>query len=433
MTDISDTHSGVYYSNLKLRDCSVVRSSESEKYYFLICFYIFILHLCPVLGLLNLLPGGKPAYIVDAGTLLPILLTFYYWRYSAINRTVSYLDAAVTAYLIISVASILLYLQPDSPSDFRAYFYGIHHFVLPIFLYYAVKTFDSGQQYHLLKFTCFLNVAAILIGILLFYWRPDFYRTHLIAEFEAAGYSLEEWQVFGRMQSYLGSTALGSVIASTIILFTVLNLPKRLVAIFIPIMLLGVFLTFQRGGFIAASIAILYTFINFRGAPLFKYFMLPIISLMMLAAGLTYFTQLEESGLSRLLDKYSLESLYESADFERRGYGPGLSYLADFPMGVGLGATSSVADSMGLAARGQVVDANYMRILADLGILGLLSFFAVLWAAACAALKRANGVGWFLLFGLIAAICIGTNTLDSYYISHLFWLFLGVIDTKYST
>ena len=433
MPDILDAHSGVFFTSLKSRDGNAVRSAESEKYYFLFCFYIFILHLCPVLGLLNLLPGGKPAYIVDVATLLPILLTLYYWRYSAMNMTVSYLDVAVATYLIISIASILLYLQPNNPSDFRAYFYGIHHFVLPIFLYYAVKIFDSGQQYRLLKFTCFLNVAAILIGILLFYWRPDFYRAHLIAEFEAAGYSLEEWQVFGRMQSYFGSTALGSVIASTIILLTVLNFPKRLVAIFIPIMLLGVFLTFQRGGFIAASIAILYTFIKFRGAPLFKYFSLPSISLLMLAAGFAYFIQLEESGLSRLLDKYSVESLYESFDFERRGYGPGLSYLVDFPMGVGLGATSSVADAMGLAARGQVVDANYMRIMADLGIGGLLSFIAVLWAAACAALKRANGVGWFLLYGLIAAICIGTNTLDSYYISHLFWLFLGVIDTKSST
>ncbi|MBP1609321.1 MAG: hypothetical protein H6Q04_1556, partial [Acidobacteria bacterium] len=172
--------------------------------------------------------------------------------------------------------------------------------------------------------------------------------------------------------------------------------------------------------------------IKLRGAAIHKNLLLPLVSLLLLAGGLTYLNELEDSGIVRMLDKYSLDSLSDSIDFERRGYGPGLSYFRDFPLGVGLGATSSIADSMGLATRGQVVDANYMRILADLGIVGLFSFFAVLLAAGAAALRRANGFGWLLLFGLIAAICIGTNTLDSFYVSHLFWIYLGVIDTKVS-
>lgn len=381
--------------------------------------------------MMKLLPGGKPAYIVDAATLLPILLTLYYWRQCAVRKTATFLDWTVTAYLIISVASVVLYLQPDNPSDVTAYFYGIHHFVLPISLYYGVKTFDARRQEGLLRFVCYLNVVSVLIGIVLFYWRPDFYRASILTEFKNAGYVVEEWQIFGRMQSYLGSTALGSVIATTIILFTVLNLPRKMVALFLPIVLLGMLLTFQRGGFIAAGIALVYTFIKLKGAPHYKYLLLPLVFLLLLAAGVPYLSVLEEGAISRLSDKYSLESLTESINFENRGYGPGLSYFDDFPLGVGLGATSSVADSAGLAARGQVVDANYMRILADLGILGLFSFMAVLGAAAVAALRRrTNGFGWLLLFGLIAAICIGTNTLDSFYISHLFWLFLGVIDSR---
>lgn len=405
---------------------------RSKKYFNLLGFYFVVLHLCPLLVLVDLLPGGKPAYIVDIATVLPILLTLYYWYISVINSKVSHLDFAVTAYLIISVLSVVLYLQPDNPSDMTAYFYGIHHFVLPIFLYFAVKSFSSSQQYSLLRFICYLNVTAVIIGIILFFGRPDFYKTKLLEQFAASGTFLEDWQVFGRMQSYLGSTALGSIIATTIVLFSILKFSKFFVALFLPIMLVGILLTFQRGGFIALLVAIIYTLVKMRGTLKFK-FLLPIIFLLLSTVGIIFYSQLEPEILNRLLAQYSMSSLYDTISSERqRGYGPGLSYFKDFPMGVGLGATSSIAADMGLATRGQVVDANFMRILADLGLLGLLSFFAVLLAASRAALKRENGFGWLLLFGLIAAICIGTNTLDSYYVSHSFWLFLGVIDTKAS-
>jgi len=63
--------------------------------------------------------------------------------------------------------------------------------------------------------------------------------------------------------------------------------------------------------------------------------------------------------------------------------------------------------------------------------MGLWSFVAILFLAARAALRKKNNpVGWMLLIALIGLICLGTNTLDSYYVAHFFWLFLGVIDTR---
>jgi len=404
---------------------------RSNKYFYLLGLYIVVLHLCPILNLVDLLPGGKPAYIVDMATLLPVFLTLRYWTILTVNLRVSFLDLAVTVYLLLSILSILLYLQPDNPSQIEAYFYGIHHFVLPIFLYYAVKTLNPSQQLGLLRLVCYLNVTAITLGIILFYWRPSFYHTFLAEHVFASMDSLEEWQIFGRMQSYLGSTALGSIAATTIVLLVVLNFPKTIIVMFLPITFLGAILIFQRGGFLASLIATLYAIFKIRGTLGYK-FLLSIIFAFLVAAGIASYTNVDKSGLVRLVDKYSVYSFYDSLSNEERGYGPGLSYFTDFPEGVGLGGTSSIADDKGLAMRGQVVDANFMRILADLGLLGLLSFFAVLLAASRAALRRENGLGWLLLFGLIAVVCIGTNTLDSYYISHTFWLFLGVIDTKAS-
>ena len=407
-----------------------MRLKKVDRYFYLLGAYIVILHLCPFLGLLNMLPGGKPAYIVDTCTILPIILAMSYIFTSATKAKMNYLDYAVLSYLIISILSVLLYLQPDNPSDMVSYFYGLHHFVLPIFLYFAVKSINFNKQYSLLRFIFYLNIAAVVIGIILFFWRPDFYQAKLRADFVAAGMELEDWQIFGRMQSYLGSTALGSIISTSLVLLIVLNFQKKQMVIFLPILTLGVLLTSQRGGFIAALIALIYTFIKIRGGIGIK-IVLPITTLLFLFLGLTYYLQIEPDSLNRLFNKYSLNSLIESFNIgETRGYKPGFSYIQDYPMGVGLGATSSIADSMGLAKRGQVVDANFMRIFADLGIVGLLSFLVVLGAATRASFKRENGFGWFLLFGLIAAICIGTNTLDSYYVSHSFWIYLGVIGTK---
>jgi hypothetical protein len=407
----------------------VLTETQHNKYFYLLCFYIILLHLCAMLGMINLLPGGKPAFIVDIATLIPILLSMQHWDISAAKIEVTYLDFAVMAYLVISILSIVLYLQPNNPSDIVAYFYGFHYFVLPIFLYFAVKSLNSYYQYKLLQLIFYFNTLAVVIGITLLIWRPDFYYQYVEKNFSSIGSNLEEWQLFGRLQSYLGSTALGSVIAATIVLFTILNLPKKILAIFLPILLLGTLLTSQRGCFIASLIAVLYTFFNFKIPSLYK-FLLAVISLLFLTICLNFYVQIDKGSSNRLLSKYSVSSIYASISSDQRGYGQGLLYFEDFPMGVGLGATSSVTDSMGLAKRGQVVDANFMRILADLGILGLFSFFFIILTAACAALKREHGFGWLLLYGVIIVICIGTNTLDSYYVSHLFWLFLGIIDTK---
>jgi hypothetical protein len=399
------------------------------RYFNLLIGYLLILHICPILDVFNMLPGGKPAYIVDLATLFPLLLGLHYLN-SAVKRfSATPLDLSVGLYVALSILSVVLYLQTDNPSDIQAYFFGIHHFVLPISLFFAVKALDRLQQLRLLRLVCALNLFAIGAGILLFFLKPAFYYTFLVEKLLVSLGPLEDWQVFGRMQSYLGSTAIGSLAGPTIILFVVLDLPRKRVMFLLPVVLIGVALTYQRGGFVATAIATLYALAKLLEGRFVK--ALPVLmSLTLLVLGIYGYTQMDENSLDRLVDKYSPASLYESLGADRRGYGPGLSYFSDFPMGVGLGATSSVADSVGLTARGQVVDANFMRILADLGLMGLLSFLLVLWCAGKAALRRRNGFGWALLFGLIAAICIGTNTLDSYYISHCFWIFVGAVDGR---
>jgi hypothetical protein len=140
----------------------------------------------------------------------------------------------------------------------------------------------------------------------------------------------------------------------------------------------------------------------------------------------------EDATTSRVVERMTTEMIEGASEFgERRGYGPGLRYLHSFPLGVGLGATSSAATNAGLVSKGEVADANFMRIAADLGISGLALFVLVLAAAAWRAYGSRHRAAWLTLLSIHCGIMLTTNVLDSFYISHGFWLLLAVIDCDY--
>jgi hypothetical protein len=364
-------------------------------------------------------------------TLVPMALSVQYWKLSFRRLQISPLDFAVALYLIVSLVSGLTYLNPANPSAPESFIYGIHYFVLPMCLYYAVKMIDTARQDRLLRLVCFLNVAAIAFGLVLFYLRPGFYHAYLTEKvFGAVQIPMEEWQLFGRLQSYLGSTAVGTIAATTLVLLAVVPLPLKAALVSAPVLIIGSLLTYQRGGLFASLLAGVYLIVKAPKSLIAKV-LLPFSMALCLLLSVFLYSDLDESYWIRLKDKYSWASVLEILNWRDRGYAPAIDYIVDFPFGVGLGGTSSAAHGGGFATRGQVVDANFMRILTDLGMVGLLAFGVVLWQAAKTALhKKRRPGGWILLIGLFCLISLGTNTLDSFYVSHCFWLFLGVIDTR---
>src|SRR5438046_3549480 len=102
--------------------------------------------------------------------------------------------------------------------------------------------------------------------------------------------------------------------------------------------------------------------------------------------------------------------------------------LRPFPLGVGVGATSSAAKNAGLLTEPEVADANFMRIAADLGVEGLALYLLVLAAAGWRAWQSRNRAAWLAILAMHSGIMLSTNVFDSYYISHTFWILLAVID-----
>jgi hypothetical protein len=117
--------------------------------------------------------------------------------------------------------------------------------------------------------------------------------------------------------------------------------------------------------------------------------------------------------------------------FEERmvSFNKGWEVISEYPLGLGVGANTSGADSAGANPGGQVVDANFLRIWADLGILGFGTFIMIILFALRRALATGEPFAWTLIVLIYCVQALGSNVFDNFYVSHLFWLLLGVIDS----
>src|SRR4051812_32430394 len=104
------------------------------------CVYIGLLHLGPILNLFSLLPGGRVFPITTLAHVLAIWLTLQYFRS---RQKSTPLQLLVIAYLVVGLASVVLYFQTNNPTDPEAYFYGVHVMALPIFGYFAIKNLSA--------------------------------------------------------------------------------------------------------------------------------------------------------------------------------------------------------------------------------------------------------------------------------------------------
>ncbi len=387
--------------------------------------YITILHLGPALNIFGMLPGGRVYVITSVANLIAGFFTInYLGRASrAQGRSVTILDILVTTYLAWSSLSILLYFQDNNPTSMEGYFHGVHDFTLPIFAYFMAKHLTSQQLMRVLRYVVLSNAVAMLIGIYLYYQRPEFYTAFLQQNYFSREGGLEMWQLYARMQSYFGSTAVGIVSALSIVIIRLTNTPLIFALPGVGLFCTSVLLSQQRGGMVAAAMALVYFLIFNKGRRVTSVAAIG-IGLVLSVWLLSTVDEEHEGIIDSILNRSSeVGGIFEA----RSGYTVVWDYITEFPFGVGIGATGASSD--GLQERGKVVDANFMRILADLGIQGLALFVTLLAAAGITALKRTDRMGWLTILAIYVVIALGTNTLDSHYVGHLFWMLLAVMDT----
>jgi hypothetical protein len=386
---------------------------------------IAVLHLAPILRLLGVLPFGRSAFVVVSGSVISVALAM---QYVARSRSVfTRLDWCVLGYISLCVVSAAAFFQPHAPSEPASFLYGIHYVLLPISGFFAIKMFGPKERQLILKVLIGLVIFAQVFGIYLYYARPNWYSAAL----EDIMFAIrtddmsEDWRKFARMQSYLGSTSVGTLSAATILALMLLKNGRTLFILGMPFSVISVLLCKQRGGLVATLFA-LVVFVASEPKRILSRVLFLGSSLAILIIVLERFELTHVGMIDSILERGS-EMRYV---WEYRGYGPGVAYLSQWPLGVGLGATLSATDSAGLASQGQVVDANFMRIAADLGIQGLLLFGVMVAVAYHTALKSPQRLISIGLISVFMIVCTGTNTLDTHMVSHYFWFFLGFIDAE---
>lgn len=381
--------------------------------------YFVVLHAVPFLNML--LGGIIPVYIV-----VSVVASYSGWltiRYLHQRVTVagqfSPLELAVTAYLLLSAVSFLLFFQPNHPAPTAAFAYGVHRLLMPACLFFAVKSTDAGGRLRLIRWICLLSVWLIVVGAILHFARPPFYSDFLTRYYSTT--TVEATGVYARMISYLGSTLIGIVAAGTIALVPSARFSTAAGAVVVAIMVAGASLAQQRGGFVATLIALGYYLFASRGTIRSKVIAATVGGLLLTAA-VMWVSVSNEEVLQLLLHRFS--SIGEALGERSYSYIIAMSYFRDFPFGAGLGTTAPTD----LNLRGEITDGNFMRIFADLGPIGLLLFLSVVVMGIGRAARSSGGGGWIVMLIVYCIVALGTNVFDTYYAGHLFWAALGMVD-----
>jgi len=392
------------------------------------------------LAIVQMLSGRnfRVFWIVDSVAVFSIFLSVVYLaRYVRIHAgKLAKPDFLVLLYLGWSLFSVFFYLQKNNPASWTAFLYGIHYLVFPIFLYFSVKRLDWSFQEPLLKNICYLNVFLFLVGLLMFYWQPAFYteflRTNIMSQYPG----LAEWQLYGRLQSYLGSTTIGLLSGVTAVLLNIFKIPALKKIAMISACLFAGVLTQQRGGFVAVAVGGLYFILTKKQKILMKV-VSAMAAVLLLILALNFFHN-RTAAIGDRLDLTNYIKLRLVRDtiggnpFQERisGYRNGLNNVVRFPMGLGLGATTSAADAAQANPGGQVVDANYMRIMSDLGLPGLALFLLINGAVLRSLRKKPNRFAFMAALAIYAVVALGTNVFDHYYMGHFYWLLLGIMTSR---
>lgn len=392
-------------------------------------YFIFII--ANILSAIRLFLIGFPA-----GLFLSLLMLLFFVPF-LINIKINFYQLLFILFFSIELLSITNYLFVDISHDFivqndKVFFQSISYLIIPQLFFFLIGNF-IGRSNELVNENIWLllkcNFVLVSFGIILHFWRPDFFLEFHKNEFLNIDYG----KYYPRLTGYMNSLILGIVCPVSAILAT--EYAKKWKSIFICVFIIGSFLTLQRGALIDLLLGLtilllinkLYNF-NSIGLKISKktfnsvlYIVLAILVLIALLFILYENSYMVRSFVINLKDRVA--NLVNSVFERNKTWLVAIKIANEYPLGLGIGLLSHKgADANFIYA---VPDGNYFRILGDLGYIGLISFITVLITGITLILKQKR----YSIFAVLICFtfhALGTNVFDLYYASFIFWFLLGI-------
>lgn len=319
-------------------------------------------------------------------------------------------------FMTLMVVPIIFLYKSVNPI---AYVYGLNISFFPVFLFFVGRSLTISEIKSFIDFFVGLHVLIYILFITFFFLRPDFYVSYLQNNIIQSD---ETWILFSRMQGFYGSTVVGSM-AVILLYFVFLSSYKVPIKIFFyALFIFSIILSLQRSSMVMAGVFLLYLFCRQKA---YK----SIFSIL-LSSSLTAFVlsavepSLYEVYINRFLEISSALTLEDRISYSYLPY-----FISNYPFGIGLGSATSSATADGVSFFEQVVDANHVKIIVEMGVVG---FFVYMMPAIVSSLRIFRGISTVELCLLLVVFtihlqCLGTNLLDSYYLSHIYWLIIGFL------
>lgn len=414
-------------NSTQIRQFDII-SGKSLFYY--TASYLYLIHVVILFNVIS--PIRITTALIDIFGLFAAFYSLVYLGVRCCNPLLrfSLLDASVGFFVLYSICSVYLYFLPSNPASVDAYFYGIHLLILPSFIYFTVNSLNKFYQHKLLKTITTLHMVMAVLGLILFVWRPEFYTENLRKQFSQSGIE-DLFALYSRLNSYMGSTATGILSAVTIAIISMCNYKVYYKYLMIVVLVTTVLLTQQRGAYISAAMATAF-FLSSRKNFNLRYAVLLVgifvIAIVYMKSSSNQVVSLVPEVVLNRVTKDIIQGDFRSERSE--SFFKGLNVSLEFPLGMGVGATTSAAGDAGANPVGQIVDSNYMRMICDLGYTGFYLFVAVIATSIFSVFHNEKSKFYLLLISIYCFQANFTNVFDTYYVNHIFWLILGLINAK---
>ena len=384
---------------------------ENKKIYFY-DFYYFIIIIVYFAAIYI------PQIRIGVAMSIIMLCSTYYLVKNNLFSIRTYLDLIVSFYITYNTISILWFLWTGLPVDVFIMEYS--NSILPIICFYFIGRIDR-EDTSFYKITWYALIIGFSIG---FYYQialPENYR-EFMAKMDNSG-ETNPLAFISAFRSLFGVTATGSLSAIGLLMsFAIIlmsKVKKGKIGFFICFVTL--IFSFRRSALYVCLFAILW--INYLSFFKFKTskWRLLFFEICMVFLSISLISIFDPSFFKSLTSRFS--DLSNALKERNSNWIEGLSHASNLVVGDGLGRFSHKAAQY---TDDILPDGNYFRIIAELGVFGILIFIAIIFVSLKKGLaKLADN---YLEIGIIIMLCmqaVGSDIFSFQLLAPIFWYSIG--------